>query len=227
MMVIKLWIEESEMVWRKKVDQTQLAWVVPLPAWLTLLIDCCRYFWRRNFSCLTFIQSFFLFTPRDSLDLLHWQSQAANLFDRKSLTQGNAIAVGAAGTKSRFNFAKLRCCSGGFTCKGGAPGFKAATCLHRRERVCDALAHGIMQQSVFSAVCVKLRQWNEWFMEEVYVVYSSDGHRREWGRVTEHRGRRKGVKRKKFDAVHAAAEHKMESIARAASCSSARQIMFF
>ena len=90
-----------------------------------------------------------------------------------------------------------------------------------------ALAHGIMQQSVFSAVCVKLRQWNEWFMEEVYVVYSSDGHRREWGRVTEHRGRRKGVKRKKFDAVHAAAEHKMESIARAASCSSARQIMFF
>ena len=31
---------------------------------------------------------------------------------------------------------------------------------------------------------------------------------------------------KKADAVHAAAEHKIESIARAASCSTARQIMF-
>ena len=37
----------------------------------------------------------------------------------------------------------------------------------------------------------------------------------------------KEVKEKKMDAVHAAAEHKIESIARAAaSCSRARQIMF-
>lgn len=85
-----------------------------------------------------------------------WGPQAQSLV---SILQNCAAAAAGSPAKAVHRVSKLQpACIGE---RGSAPLHLHLHSAMQRNAMQCALAHGIMQQSVFSAVCVKLRQWNE------------------------------------------------------------------